>query len=59
MLEMKPACEACGKQLPQAEGGAQVCSFECTWCDACAAGFDDGCPNCHGELVQRPRRRLG
>jgi hypothetical protein len=35
-----------------------ICSFECTFCAACAAGRLPGgrCPNCGGELVRRPVR---
>jgi hypothetical protein len=34
-----------------------ICSFECTFCRACAEGTLHGrCPNCTGELVTRPRR---
>jgi hypothetical protein len=56
MLEMRPACERCEAALdPNAE--ARICSFECTFCPACAAEMDGTCPNCGGELVARPRRR--
>ncbi|WP_442964891.1 DUF1272 domain-containing protein [Pseudomonas sp. JBR1] len=38
--------------------GAVICSYECTFCVACAAGpLQEQCPNCRGELVRRPRRR--
>jgi hypothetical protein len=34
-----------------------ICSFECTFCRACAEGRLGGqCPNCGGELVPRPIR---
>lgn len=34
-----------------------MCSFECTYCAACAEGVLAGiCPNCGGELVRRPIR---
>jgi len=34
-----------------------MCSFECTFCQACAVGMLRGrCPNCGGELVRRPVR---
>ncbi|WP_397391657.1 DUF1272 domain-containing protein [Pseudomonas oryzihabitans] len=36
---------------------ALICSYECTFCAACAAGPLQGrCPNCQGELLRRPRR---
>ncbi len=59
MLEMKSACEACQTPLPGDSTDAMICSFECTWCRACAAGFEHGCPNCNGQLVQRPTRAAG
>ncbi|HLK16365.1 MAG TPA: DUF1272 domain-containing protein [Fimbriimonadaceae bacterium] len=55
MLEMKPACEKCGSPLPT-EGEAMICSYECTFCTACAQEMARVCPNCGGELVPRPRR---
>jgi hypothetical protein len=54
-LELKDACERCGVALA-ADGDATICSYECTFCTACAASFDHVCPNCSGELVRRPRR---
>ncbi len=57
MLELRPNCECCGGALPPDSTGARICSFECTFCAACAAGVLAGrCPNCGGELVPRPRR---
>ena len=54
-LEMRSGCERCGAALaPDAE--ATICSFECTFCPACAAELERVCPNCGGELVPRPRR---
>lgn len=55
MLDMKEACERCGSSL-EALGHARVCSFECTFCQACAHEMHHTCPNCAGELVPRPRR---
>jgi len=56
MLEMRPDCERCGTGLPADEPGAFICSFECTFCAACAEVLDDHCPNCGGELMDRPAR---
>ncbi|ALR20452.1 DUF1272 domain-containing protein [Sphingobium baderi] len=56
MLEMRPDCECCGVDLPADEAGAFICSFECTFCAACAEAMDDRCPNCRGELMDRPTR---
>lgn len=55
-LEMKGACERCQTQLDP-QGDAYMCSFECTFCPACARALDGICPNCGGELVRRPRRK--
>ena len=55
-LEMKTACERCGAALA-AEGAARICSYECSFCTACAGAMAHICPNCGGELVPRPRRR--
>ncbi|QUT06650.1 DUF1272 domain-containing protein [Sphingobium phenoxybenzoativorans] len=56
MLEMRPDCERCGTDLPADAGGAFICSFECTFCAPCAEELDDICPNCGGELLDRPTR---
>jgi hypothetical protein len=54
-LEMRAACERCGAALAP-EGEARICTFECTFCPACADAMDGVCPNCGGELVPRPKR---
>lgn len=56
MLEMRPDCERCGTDLPAEAPGAFICSFECTYCAECAETLDDVCPNCGGELMDRPTR---
>jgi two-component system, LytTR family, sensor kinase len=56
-LEMKRRCERCASALKQ-DGEAYICSFECTFCPACAANLLSVCPNCGGELVSRPRRSI-
>jgi uncharacterized protein len=56
MLEMRPDCERCGNDLPADEGGAFICSFECTFCAPCVEAMDEVCPNCGGELLDRPTR---
>jgi hypothetical protein len=55
-LEMRSACERCNIALAAADA-AFICSYECTFCPACADLMRQICPNCGGELVQRPRRR--
>ncbi|MGT2515335.1 DUF1272 domain-containing protein [Sphingomonas panni] len=54
---MKPACERCDASLPAAAHGAFICSLEDTFCADCADELDEVCPNCRGELVDRPTRR--
>jgi hypothetical protein len=61
MLEMHPDRKRCGTGLPAEAAGAFLCSFKCTFCAAwaaCAAKLDDICPNCGGELMDRPTRVL-
>jgi uncharacterized protein len=57
MLQLRPNCECCDRDLPPASTEAVICSFECTFCRACAQTTLRGlCPNCGGELLARPRR---
>ena len=57
MLQLRPNCECCDRDLPPAATDAMICTFECTFCRDCATGVLAGkCPNCGGELLQRPRR---
>jgi hypothetical protein len=57
MLQLRPNCECCNRDLPPESGDARICSFECTFCVTCADSVLAGkCPNCGGELVKRPRR---
>lgn len=57
MLEMRDRCERCYAGLAAGSGGACICSYECTFCRACADGMERTCPNCGGELLARPARR--
>jgi hypothetical protein len=57
MLQMRPNCECCDVDLAPESDQARVCSFECTFCAACAEQRLGGrCPNCGGALVVRPPR---
>ena len=57
MLELRPNCECCDRDLPPDSPEAMMCSFECTFCRSCVEGVLGGrCPNCGGELVRRPIR---
>ena len=55
VLEMKTGCQRCDAGLDP-EGLAFICSFECTFCGDCARELGAVCPNCAGELRERPRR---
>jgi len=55
-LEMKTMCEKCRKSLPPDSDEANICSYECTFCNECTKLLKYTCPNCNGELVERPRR---
>ena len=54
-LEMRTECERCHAPLT-ADAEAYICSYECTFCDACKTEMHGSCKNCGGELMQRPRR---
>jgi hypothetical protein len=57
MLELRPNCECCDRDLPPESGEARICTFECTFCATCAEDVLGGrCPNCGGNLVARPVR---
>jgi uncharacterized protein len=57
MLELRPNCECCDKDLPPEATDAMICTFECTFCADCVEGVLRGtCPNCGGNFTQRPIR---
>ncbi|GMK54468.1 hypothetical protein CspeluHIS016_0110540 [Cutaneotrichosporon spelunceum] len=57
MLELRPNCESCNADIPPQSPDAWICTFECTWCTACATGkLALRCPNCAGNLQPRPIR---
>ena len=57
MLELRPNCDCCDRDLPPESRDAMICTFECTFCADCAQDVLAGqCPNCGGELVRRPVR---
>jgi hypothetical protein len=59
MLELRPNCECCDRDLDADSRDAFICSFECTFCRDCAERVLGGtCPNCGGELVRRPVRPI-
>jgi len=57
MLELRPNCECCDRDLPPHAADAMICTYECTWCRDCAETVLHGtCPNCGGNLERRPIR---
>jgi uncharacterized protein len=57
MLQLRPSCECCDRDLPPDSTEAVVCSFECTFGRLCADSVLGGrCPNCGGKFVPRSRR---
>jgi hypothetical protein len=57
VLELRPNCECCDRDLDPASPDVLICTYECTWCRDCAENVLHGiCPNCGGELVRRPVR---
>ena len=57
MLDLRPNCECCDRDLPPDSTLAMICTFECTFCRDCATGPLNGrCPNCGGNFTARPIR---
>lgn len=56
MLEIRPTCENCNKDLPYDSNEAMICTFECTFCKDCVALLQQVCPNCGGGFEKRPIR---
>ena len=54
MLELRPNCENCDRDLPPESKDAMICTFECTFCRKCANEvFQAICPNCGGNFDSR------
>lgn len=57
MLEVRPNCECCDKNLLPASTEAMICSYECTFCKTCVDTIlENVCPNCGGGFFPRPIR---
>jgi hypothetical protein len=57
VLEMRPNCECCDKDLPPDSTQAMICTFECTFCTDCVEHrLKRVCPNCGGGFQPRPVR---
>ncbi|MDA9931069.1 DUF1272 domain-containing protein [Alphaproteobacteria bacterium] len=57
MLEIRPNCECCDKDLAPGAPDAMICSYECTFCRDCVEDIlANICPNCGGGFALRPIR---
>src|SRR5579885_3267134 len=57
MLELRPNCEYCDRDLPPDSPQARICSYECTFCADCVETvLFNVCPNCGGGFAPRPIR---
>lgn len=57
MLELRPNCEYCDRDLPPNAQDARICTYECTFCADCVDNkLQNVCPNCGGGFVPRPIR---
>jgi hypothetical protein len=57
VLELRPNCEACDRDLPPDSPDARICTYECTFCADCVATLlQNVCPNCGGGFERRPVR---
>ncbi len=59
MLELRPNCELCDKDLAPHALEARICSYECTYCADCVDNvLHNVCPTCGGGFAQRPIRPM-
>ena len=57
MLQLRPSCECCDRDLPPDSKDALICTFECTFCRDCVEKVLKGvCLNCGGGFTERPIR---
>lgn len=57
MLQLRPNCEYCDKDLPPNATDARICTYECTFCAQCVESvLFNVCPNCGAGFVPRPIR---
>lgn len=57
MLELRPNCEMCDRDLLPDSTDARICTYECTFCADCVQNvLHNVCPNCGGGFVPRPIR---
>jgi uncharacterized protein len=59
MLQLRPNCECCDKDLPPTASDARICTYECTFCAECVTNLlHNVCPNCGGGFAARPIRPM-
>ena len=59
MLQLRPNCEYCDKDLAPGATDAMICSYECTFCADCVGEhLHNVCPNCGGGFSMRPIRPM-
>ncbi len=57
MLQLRPNCECCDRDLPPDSTAARICTYECTFCADCVDELlQNVCPNCGGGFTPRPVR---
>lgn len=57
MLELRPNCELCDRDLAADSTVARICAYECTFRADCVDNIlHNVCPNCGGDFVARPIR---
>ncbi|MEM1129302.1 MAG: DUF1272 domain-containing protein [Pseudomonadota bacterium] len=57
MLELRPNCQLCDRDLPPDSYQARICSYECTYCAECVEQIlRNVCPTCGGGFAPRPIR---
>ena len=60
MLELRPNCEWCDRDLPPDSPDARICSYECTYCATCVEEvLHNVCATCGGGFAPRPIRPKG
>lgn len=57
MLELRPNCELCDRDLPPDSADARICTYECTYCANCVETvLQNVCATCGGGFAPRPIR---
>ena len=57
MLELRPNCELCDRDMRPDSADARICSYECTYCVGCVETvLQNVCPTCGGGFAPRPIR---